>query len=83
MFSELRIDVRITDKEVFSVIKRHADAKTRKAVITVFRLSEIVGCHVNTVTACTKRLEAAGKIKRHGGKNRRGMEYEVLKDDDT
>lgn len=72
--------MRLIDKCIYELIADAVDPETHRARLSLAEISEEVGCHLNTAWSATQRLQNAGKLRKHGGRGRRGIEYEVIDD---
>lgn len=75
--TRMRIDMALVDQHIMKLIESRIDDDGR-ARIGHLEISRIIGCHVQTAKNATKRLQDAGKIKKHC-RSPRYMEIEVLK----
>lgn len=70
--------MRLIDECVYNLIASAADPKTRRVRLSQAEISRQIGCHENTARKAARRLQSAGRIKKHGGAGRSGIEYEVI-----
>lgn len=69
-----RINMSLVDDRVFEEIARHPSGEPLR-----FReLADLIKCHRNTVYAATKRLEAAGRIRRLRDRRGQALKFEVI-----
>jgi DNA-binding Lrp family transcriptional regulator len=72
----LRIDMRLTDDRVLSVIKGRLGAEWGE--LTFEEIARAVPCHPQTVLNAIRRLEAANRLRSKRPLRNRACTYQVL-----
>ncbi len=69
-----RINMSLLDDRVLEEIAKHPSDRPLK----FNELAALIKCHRNTIYAATKRLEAAGRIRRSRDRRGQALRFEVI-----